>query len=59
MRRSRHSPFEEWLNLAVQNADALAWVLRPYRAEAMRAYPASPQVNSPKNDDARRLKSEA
>jgi putative SOS response-associated peptidase YedK len=30
-------------------------MLRPYRAEAMRAYPVSPLVNSPKNDDARCL----
>jgi putative SOS response-associated peptidase YedK len=30
-------------------------MLRPYRAEAMGAYPVSPLVNSPKNDDARCL----
>jgi len=45
--------FEQWLDQAEQDADALTWMLRPYRAEAMRAYPVSPLVNSPKNDDAR------
>ena len=43
--------FEQWLDPAEQNAEALVWMLRPYRAEAMRAYPVSPLVNSPKNDD--------
>jgi putative SOS response-associated peptidase YedK len=47
--------FEQWLDPAEQDAEALAWMLRPYRAEAMRAYPVSPLVNSPKNDDARCL----
>ncbi len=47
--------FEQWLDPAEQNADALAWMLRPYRADAMRAYPVSPLVNSTKNDDARCL----
>jgi putative SOS response-associated peptidase YedK len=47
--------FEQWLDPAEQAAEALAWMLRPYRAEAMRAYPVSPLVNSPKNDDVRCL----
>jgi putative SOS response-associated peptidase YedK len=47
--------FEQWLDPAEQDADVLAWMLRPYRADAMRAYPVSPLVNSPKNDDARCL----
>jgi putative SOS response-associated peptidase YedK len=47
--------FEQWLDRAEQDAEALAWMLRPYRADAMRAYPVSPLVNSPKNDDARCL----
>jgi putative SOS response-associated peptidase YedK len=47
--------FEQWLDPAEQDAEALAWMLRPYRAEAMRGYPVSPLVNSPKNDDARCL----
>jgi putative SOS response-associated peptidase YedK len=46
------SCFEQWLDPAEQDAEALTWMLRPYRAEAMRAYPVSPLVNSPKNDDA-------
>jgi putative SOS response-associated peptidase YedK len=49
------SYFEQWLDPAGQNAEALAWMLRPYRAEAMRGYPVRPLVNSPKNDDARCL----
>jgi putative SOS response-associated peptidase YedK len=47
--------FEQWLDPVERDADALAWMLRPYRAEAMRAYPVSPLVNSPKNDDVRCL----
>jgi putative SOS response-associated peptidase YedK len=47
--------FKQWLDPAEQDAEALAWMLRPYRADAMRAYPVSPLVNSPKNDDARCL----
>jgi putative SOS response-associated peptidase YedK len=47
--------FEQWLDPGEQDAKGLAWMLRPYRAEAMRAYPVSPLVNSPKNDDARCL----
>jgi putative SOS response-associated peptidase YedK len=50
-----HQYFEQWLDPAEQDADGLARMLRPYRAEAMRAYPASPLVNSPKNDDVRCL----
>jgi putative SOS response-associated peptidase YedK len=45
--------FEQWLDPAEQDAEALGWMLRPYRADAMRAYPVSPLVNNPKNDDAR------
>jgi putative SOS response-associated peptidase YedK len=47
--------FEQWLDPAEQDAEALGWMLRPYRADAMRAYPVSPLVNSPKNDGARCL----
>ncbi len=43
--------FEQWLDPAEQNAEALTWMLRPYRADAMRAYPVSALVNSPRNDD--------
>jgi putative SOS response-associated peptidase YedK len=45
--------FEQWLDPAEQDTEALGWMLRPYRADAMRAYPVSPLVNNPKNDDAR------
>ena len=47
--------FDQWLDPAEQDAEGLAWMLRPYRADAMRAYPVSPLVNSPKNDNARCL----
>jgi putative SOS response-associated peptidase YedK len=47
--------FEQWLDPAEQDAEALAWMLRPFRADAMRAYPVSPLVNSPKNDNVRCL----
>ena len=47
--------FEQWLDPAEQDADTLAWMLRPYGADAMRAYLVSPLVNSPKNDDVRCL----
>jgi putative SOS response-associated peptidase YedK len=47
--------FEQWLDPAGQSAEALTWMLRPYRAEAMRAYPVGLLVNNPKNDDARCL----
>jgi len=49
------SCFEQWLDPAEQDANALAWMLRPYRADAMWTYPVSPLVNSPKNDDVRCL----
>jgi putative SOS response-associated peptidase YedK len=42
--------FEQRLNSAKQEGDALTWMLRPYSAEDMRAYPVSQAVNSPKND---------
>jgi putative SOS response-associated peptidase YedK len=47
--------FEQWLDPAEQKAGALVWMLRPYRAEAMRACPVSPLANSPKNDEPRCL----
>ena len=36
----------------ISAADAQA-LLRPFPADAMRAYPVSTRVNSPRNDDAR------
>lgn len=47
--------FERWLDPAEQDAEGLASMLRPFRSEAMRAYPVSAFVNSPRNDDARCL----
>lgn len=39
-----------WLDPAVQDPAALQPLLRPYPAQAMRAYPVSRVVNSPRND---------
>ena len=47
--------FEQWLDPAEQDAEALAWMLRPYRAEAMRGYPVGQLVNSTRHDDPRCL----
>jgi putative SOS response-associated peptidase YedK len=47
--------FEQWLDPAEQNAEALSWMLRPYRADAMRAWPVGSLVNNACNDDARCL----
>jgi putative SOS response-associated peptidase YedK len=41
---------ELWLARDVQEPAALASVLRPYPADAMRAFPVSELVNDPKND---------
>ena len=49
------SNFEQWLDPTEQNTEALVWMLRPYRAEAMRGFPVGQRVNSPRNDDARCL----
>ena len=43
--------YERWLDPA-QPAARLQALLRPYRAEWMTAYPVSPRVNSPRQDDA-------
>jgi putative SOS response-associated peptidase YedK len=34
--------FEQWLDPTQQDAEGLAPMLRPFRAEAMRAYPVNP-----------------
>jgi len=47
--------FGQWLDSTEQDAEALTWMLRPYRADAMRAYSVGSLVNSPKNDDAQCL----
>ncbi len=47
--------FDQWLAPKEQDAGALAPLLRPFAADRMRAYPVSPLVNSPRNDDARCL----
>jgi putative SOS response-associated peptidase YedK len=47
--------FERWLDPTGQGAGALAPLLRPFSAERLRAYPVSPLVNGPRNDDPRCL----
>jgi putative SOS response-associated peptidase YedK len=39
-----------WLDQAIQDAAELLPLLRPYPADAMRAYPVGPLVSNPRND---------
>jgi putative SOS response-associated peptidase YedK len=39
-----------WLDPAVQDAGEVVPLLRPYPADAVRAYPVGPLVNNPRND---------
>jgi putative SOS response-associated peptidase YedK len=39
-----------WLGPALQDAAAVAPLLRPYSADAMRAYPVGPSVSNPRNN---------
>ena len=43
--------YAQWLDPAVQQADAVLPLLHPFPAEEMEAYPVSPRVNSPARDD--------
>ena len=43
--------FDLWLDTAVQNADDVQHLLRPYPGEDMRFYPVSTHVNNPRNED--------
>ncbi len=43
--------YERWLDPTTQNPAAFQALLKPYDAEAMKAYPVSTRVNDPKNDD--------
>jgi len=43
--------FDLWLDPAVQKADQVQHLLRPYQAGGMRHYPVSTHVNNPRNDD--------
>jgi len=43
------SDYDRWIDTS--NADPVD-LLRPYPSDAMRAYPVSSRVSSPKNDDA-------
>ncbi len=47
--------FDQWLDPKQHEAAALAPLLRPFPAEAMKAYPVSPWVNDPRHNDARCL----
>jgi putative SOS response-associated peptidase YedK len=42
-----------WLNLDVEDFDAVREILKPYDLALMRHYPVSPRVNSAQNDDAK------
>jgi putative SOS response-associated peptidase YedK len=39
-----------WVDAAPQEAGDLVPLLRPYPADAMRAYPVGPLVNNPRNN---------
>lgn len=43
--------YDLWLDPLETNTSRLAELLRPYPADAMMAYPVSPRVNAPTNDD--------
>ncbi len=43
--------YPQWLNPALQQADSVVPLLRPYPPEEMEAYPVSTRVNSPARDD--------
>ncbi len=45
--------FGTWIDRDVQKPATLALMLRPFAADRMLAYPVSPLVNNPRNDDAR------
>jgi putative SOS response-associated peptidase YedK len=42
--------YDDWLDPALQDTTALAYLLKPFPAKEMRSYPVSQWVNSPKND---------
>lgn len=43
--------YDRWLDPEVQKPELLKPLLQPYPSEEMMAYPVSPKVNSPKNDN--------
>ncbi|MGE5236953.1 MAG: SOS response-associated peptidase [Acidobacteriota bacterium] len=43
--------FGRWIDASVENVGAVVSLLRPYQDLAMIAYPVSPRVNNPANDD--------
>lgn len=45
--------YDLWLDPTVRSAEPLLPLLRPYRAGVMTAFPVSPLVNNPANDDPR------
>jgi putative SOS response-associated peptidase YedK len=47
---------EPWLDPGNERTDELRTLLVPYPSDEMRAYPVSPRVNSPTNDDAELVK---
>ena len=47
--------YDLWIDRAVQEPEKLAAALRPFPADAMRAYAVSAWVNDARHDDARCL----
>ena len=45
--------YGQWLDPAIERPQDVAPLLKPYPSEPMEAYPVSPLVNSPANDDPR------
>ena len=48
----RPEHYELWMDQDVKDPAVLAPVYEPFPAEEMRAWPVSPRVNTPKNNDA-------
>lgn len=44
--------YARWLDPALEAREAIEMMMRPYRADLMRAYPVSTRVNDVRNDDA-------
>jgi putative SOS response-associated peptidase YedK len=42
--------YDLWLDPEFERKEKLLWLMRPYPADEMKAYPISTLVNSPKND---------
>lgn len=43
--------YDVWLDPAIESAEPLGQLLRPYPSEEMKVYPVSTRVNNPRNDE--------